>query len=194
MRHTIAIFILIIFGTISCQGPKSKRQALSESITEFKNNVTLEKQVFIPKAYIEREVDTLLHNGYRVKIKTYADMSQSVLISKIKDTVNYQTHYRNFNFDIRVEKEGQLIYEEHFNKAKANALLGYRDNYAADSPFYNFHSLGVLQSIQVDDEPALKDEVLIDVVYSIPETDRFAQHTLFINEDGNLQMVHVTQN
>ncbi|WP_299100568.1 hypothetical protein [uncultured Winogradskyella sp.] len=193
MKNLILLFIITI-AFASCENRRTQSQALSESIEEFKKTVNFESNVFIPENYIEREVDTLMSNGYRVKIKTYSDMTNTVLFSKIKDTINYQTHYRNFKFDIRVEKQGQLIYEESFDKDKANKLFGYRDDFITESPLHNFNKLAVLQSIQVDDEPTLKNKVLIDVRYTIPETNRFALHTLYVNDNGTINMVHATQN
>ncbi|WP_407557125.1 hypothetical protein [Winogradskyella sp. 4-2091] len=193
MKNLILLFIITI-AFASCENRRTQSQALSESIEEFKKTVNFESNVFIPENYIEREVDTLMSNGYRVKIKTYSDMTNTVLFSKIKDTINYQTHYRNFKFDIRVEKQGQLIYEESFDKDKANKLFGYRDDFITESTLHNFNKLAVLQSIQVDDEPTLKNKVLIDVRYTIPETNRFALHTLYVNDNGTINMVHATQN
>ncbi|WP_179335124.1 hypothetical protein [Winogradskyella costae] len=194
MKHLLGLLIIIIIGFTSCEGRKTQSQALYESIAEFKKTVTFETNIYIPENYLEHQVDTLMSNGFRVKIKTYSDMTKDVLFSNIKDTINYQTHYRNFKFDIRVEKEGQLIFEESFDKQKANKLFGYRDDFASDSPFYNFDKLAILHSIQVDDEPSLKNKVLIDVMYAIPETNRTALHTLFVNDNGTINMVHVTQN
>ena len=192
MKHLLGLLIIVISFT-NCEGRKTKSQALSESIQKFNKTVNFETNTFIPETYLEQEIDTLMSNGYRVKIKTYADMSNAVQFSKIKDTINQQTHYRNFKFDILVEKEGQLIYKESFDKHKANQLFGYRDDYVPDSPLYDFDKLGVLQSIQVDDEPSLKNTVLIDVIYAIPESNRSAIHTLFVNDNGTINMVHVTQ-
>ncbi|WP_458626923.1 hypothetical protein [Winogradskyella sp. PC D3.3] len=191
MKHLLGLIVLaVVIGFTSCEGRTTKRQALLKSIEEFKKTVSFETNVYIPKTYTEREVDTLMSNGYHVKIKTYSDMANSVLFSKIKDTINQQTHYRNFNFDIRVEKEGQLIYEEHYDKLKANKVLGYSENFHPDSPLYNFDKLAILKSIQVNEEPSVKNKVLIDIMFAIPETNRTATHTLYINADGTMHMVH----
>lgn len=194
MRKLVGLLLLLIIGFTSCEGRKTSQQALSESIEEFKKKVNLETHVYIPGDYMEHEVDSILSNGFRVKIKTYADMERSVRFSIIKDTVNYQTHYRNFKFDIRVEKEGQLIYEETFDKLKVNKTLGYSDDLSSNSPFYNFSSSAVLKSLSLDEENSLTNEIHINLMYAIPETDKFAMHTLSINEDGSSNVIHVKTN
>ena len=191
MKTLLGLLLIVITGFTSCEGRKSKNQALAEDIEEFKKTVSFAIDIYKPESYFEREVDTLLHNGFRVKIKTYTDLDNSVVLSKIKDTVNYQTHYRNFKFDILVEKNGKQIFKESYNKEKANSVFGYRDDFPSKSPLHNFHTLGVLQSIEVIDESALKNNVLIEVIYAIPTTDRFARHSLFINSKGDMNMVIV---
>lgn len=194
MRTLFGLILILIIGFTSCDGRKTKNQALLESIEEFKKSASLEVNVYVPETYLEREVDTLLSNGYRVKIRTYSDMSNSVLFTKIKDTINYQTNYRNFKFDIRIEKEGKLIYNESFDKKKVNTALNYKANFNSESDLYNFDKLAVLKSIQVNDDPSYVNMVLIDIMYVIPEVDRVASHTLFIDEKGKSNFVKVEVN
>ncbi|WP_417875678.1 hypothetical protein [Winogradskyella sediminis] len=191
MKHLLAIVTLCIIALMSCEGRKTQQQALSESIEEFKKTVSFEKRVYIPESYMEQEVDTLMSNGFRVKIKTYADMTNAVHFSKIKDTINYQTYYRNFKFDISVTKDKQEIYNESFDKQKANKVFNFNTNIIADSDLYQFSTLAVLKSIQVNDDLAYTDRVAIDILYSIPETDKLASHTLFIDKNGKSNIIQV---
>ncbi len=191
MRTIFGLLLILIIGFTSCDGRKTQNQALSESIEEFKKSASLEVNVYVPETYLELEVDTLLSNGYLVKIKTYSDMSDSVLFTKIKDTTNYQTHYRNFKFNISVSKDDKLIYNESFDKKKVNKAFNYKANLVSGSKLYNFDKLSVLKSIQVNDDPSYTNMVLIDIIYAIPETDRYASHTLFIDEKGKSNSVQV---
>jgi hypothetical protein len=191
MKKVLGLLLLFAIGFTSCEGRKTSRQALSESIEEFKKNINFETSVYIPETYLEHEVDTLMSNGYRVKIKTYSDMASSVLFTKIKDTINYQTHYRNFKFHISVTKDNKPIYSESFDKKKVNTTFNYNANLVSESPLYNFDKLAVLKSIQVNDDPSYKNKVLIDILYAIPETDRIASHTLSINENGEANSTQV---
>ncbi len=191
MRKILILLLIIVIGFTSCEGRKTQSQALSESIEEYKKSASLEVDVYHPETYVEREVDTLLSNGYRVKIKTFADMDNSVLFTKIKDTINYQTYYRNYKFDIRVEKNGKLIYKERFDKSKANKALNYNSNYASGSQLYNFDKLAVLKSIQVDEDVSLKNVVAIDIMFAIPESNKYSNHKLFIDEKGLSNFVYI---
>ena len=109
MRIFLGILLITVLGFTSCEGRISKTQALEKDIKEFQDSVSIQVDVYKPKNYLEREVDTTLSNGFRVKIKTYTDMDNNVLFTKIKDTINYQKYYRNFKFEILVEKSGKYL-------------------------------------------------------------------------------------
>ena len=191
MKHFFGLLLILAISFTSCDGKKTKKQALSESIEEFKKTVNFETNVYIPESYMEREVDTLLSNGYRVKIKSYSDMTNSVRFSKIKDTINYQTHYRNFKFEVNVTKDEKLIYTEKFDKQKVNKAFNYDANLVSGSGLSDFDTLAVLKSIEVNDDPFYTNMVVIDVLFTIPESDRSASHRMFIDAMGKSNIVQV---
>ncbi|WP_299111560.1 hypothetical protein [uncultured Winogradskyella sp.] len=189
MKQLVLLLLIIGIGLSSCEGRKTQNQALSESIEEFKKTVNFETNIYIPETYIEQEVDTLMSNGFRVKIKTYSDLSNAVRFSKIKDTINYQMHYRNFKFDISISKDDKEIYNENFDKQKINKVFKYNANLVSGSDLYNFNTLAVLKSINVNDDPSYKNMVLIDIMYAIPESDKYAIHRLYIDNNGKSNVV-----
>ena len=144
--------------------------------------MTVEIPVYEPESYMEREVDTLLHNGYRVKIKTFTDMENTVLFTKIKDTINYQTYYRNYKFNILVEKDGKRIYSDYFDKQRINQLFKY--NASTISELKDFDQLGILKSIELNKDLTHSEHIEIDIMYAIPNTDRVSLHTISINDEG----------
>ncbi|MCB0398746.1 MAG: hypothetical protein KDD26_03820 [Winogradskyella sp.] len=189
MRNLLGVFLILIVGFTSCEGRITKNQALAEDIEHFKKTVTFQIDVYKPENYVEREVDTTLSNGFRVKIKTYTDMDNSVLFTKIKDTINYQTYYRNFKFDILVEKDNKVIYNKSFDKQKANKAFKFNSHLVKGSELYNFDKLAILNAIQVDDDPSYTNTVVIDVVYAIPETDKVSYHKIVINDKGKANFI-----
>lgn len=189
MKNVVLLFIIGFIILASCDGRSSNNKSLSEKIDD-----TFNIEVYKPKGFVKRDTDTLLSNGFRVKITTTIDSSKKVTYTKKVNNVNQKTHYNNFKFQISVEKEGKLIYKDSFDKPKANTLFGFRNNFVEESPFYNFDKLSVLKAVEVDDEPSLKNEVLIDFIYAIPETNRYTEQTLFISKDGTINVVHTKVN
>ncbi|WP_138433912.1 hypothetical protein [Winogradskyella algicola] len=189
MRNLLFLLLIVTLGFISCEGRITKNQALVEDIEEFKKTVSIQVDIYKPENYTEHQVDTTLSNGFRVKIKAYTDMDNSVLFTKIKDTINYQTYYRNFKFDILVEKNSKVIYDKSFDKQKANKAFKFNPNLVKGSEFYNFDKLAILNAIQVDDDPSYTNTVVIDVVYAIPETDKVSHLKILINDKGKANFI-----
>ena len=194
MRKLLGIFITLIIAFTSCEGRTTQSQALLEDIKVFKESVDISIDIFEPETYLERETDTILSNGYHIKIKTYADMDHSVLFTKIKDTVNYQTYYRNFKFDILVEKDGKTIYNNQFDKQKINKLFRFDSATKSNIDDYDFDKLGVLKSVQLKDSMESSKGITIEVLYAIPETDRYSLHTLLIDKNGTLDITREIEN
>ncbi len=184
MRIFLGILLIIVLGFTSCEGRISKTQALEKDIKEFQDSVSIQVDVYKPKNYLEREVDTTLSNGFRVKIKTYTDMDNNVLFTKIKDTINYQKYYRNFKFEILVEKSGKVIFKEQYDKQIINKLFRYDTVTKSNIEDYDFDKFGVLESINLVDNIPQPNIIEIDILYTIPETERVSLHKLFIDENG----------
>ena len=191
MKNLLGLFLIIAVISTSCDGRKSQSEALTESIKEFSEKVTLQKDVYKPNDYIERQTDTLLSNGFRVKIKAYTDLNNSVLFTHIKDTINYNTYYRNFKIDISVSKNNKEIFNESIDKQKAIKFFNYKSTLLPDSEFYNFDKLAVLKSVEVNADPVNTNVVAIEFLYAIPESERFAYHTLIIDETGKSTILPV---
>ncbi|WP_282044506.1 hypothetical protein [Winogradskyella flava] len=191
MKRLLGLFIILIIVFTSCEGRKTQYQALTEDIEEFNKKVTIELDVYEPKSYVEREVDTLLSNGYHIKIRTYTDMENSVRFTKVKDTINYQTHYRYNKYDILVEKNNKVIYKESFDKDRANTLLNFKPHSTSDSPLHNFNELAVLKSIQINNNELSNTNIVIDVMYEIPNTNKRSLHQLIIDDTGQINVVYI---
>lgn len=192
MRTLLGLLIVVILGFTSCEGRKTQSQALAEDIEEFKKNVSIEIDVYKPESYIEREVDSLLNNGYRVKIKTYTDMENSILFTKIKDTINYQTYYRNFKFDILVEKDGKTIFNKNFNKDKIKTILKYDPS--SDIKMKDFDELAILKSVELNDDFPYSESIKIEIMYAIPETNKQSLHVLSIDDKGQMKIERKEEN
>lgn len=188
MRILLGILALLMIGFTSCEGRKTKNQALAEAVEEFKKNVSFEIEVYHPESYVEQDVDTLFSNGFHVNIKTYADLENSVLYTKIKDTINYQTHYRNFNFDILIEKDGKSIFKKHFNKQIINTLFNFNSKTTSHKSDDDFELLGILKSVELVNDLPISNTIKIDVLYTIPETHKRSLHTIFIDENGSYKV------
>ena len=67
MRNLLGLLLIFTIGLMSCEGRKTQRQALSESIEVFKKETSLEVVLYQPETYIEREVEWGIKKKYNLK-------------------------------------------------------------------------------------------------------------------------------
>ncbi|UKM64126.1 hypothetical protein GSB9_00673 [Flavobacteriaceae bacterium GSB9] len=114
--YKISFIPILVFGLTltNCDGRKTQRDALKESIQKFKDSITpIEIVEYIPKTYSEVKTDTILSNGFVIKIKNYTDMENSVSHQYQTDSFTMRTDiYRDWVSEVTVEKDGELIFSE----------------------------------------------------------------------------------
>ncbi|GGI57293.1 hypothetical protein [Winogradskyella haliclonae] len=193
MKNGLYFILILVIGFTSCEGRKSQRKALTESISSFKKDNTIKINEFIPETYFEHRIDTILSNGFRVKIQTSTDMINQVVFTKTKDNIDYVNNYRNFNFNVTIEKNGKKLFDESFNKQKVNDLFGYSSDIDSEEPIHDFNTLALLKSIHLNEELSVKnDSIYIDIAYAIPNEDYIDWHTLKIDKHGKSNFIQLT--
>jgi len=162
--------IIVMAVLSSCDGRKSSQQALKEAVIEFQKEVPIQVDEYFPSEYFESYTDTILDNGYRIQIKTVPDLENDVILTDIKDSINFQKHYRNFKIDIQLQMDQGELVTEHFTKARINSLVqNSHGNYS------QFSSEMVLKAININYQESTVDLVVLDLLYSLPGTDKTSQ-------------------
>ncbi|WP_299116492.1 hypothetical protein [uncultured Winogradskyella sp.] len=193
MKNGLYFILILVIGFTSCEGRKTQSKSLSESISSFKKNNAIKINEFIPEAYFESRIDTILSNGFRVKIQASTDMTNQVAFTKTKDNIDYANNYRKFNFKVTIEKNGEKLFDESFNKQKVNNIFGYLSDIDSEEPIHNFNTLALLKSIQLNEELSTEnDYIYIDIAYAIPNQDYIDWHTLKIDGDGKSSFIQLT--
>lgn len=119
MKNILIVLILVCVGFVSCDGRKSQSESLKESIEKFKDSVgPIEIIKYIPKDYAENVTDTILSNGFRIKIKTFTDMEHGIVDSiSIKDSITSKTIRRDFLSEVTVFKNDRQIFSKTIDKS-----------------------------------------------------------------------------
>lgn len=174
------LFILFCIGLLfsSCDGRKSNRQSLSDSIDTFKKTNTFKEDLYIPEDYIEHTTDTILSNDYTVKIRTYADMNSNNLRSVKKDHITYNYYHRNIKSQIQIKKHSTTIFNTILDKAFILSNTKTTKDILESS---------TLQGAWVNQKLSLNnDKVVIDISYIEPKTKEQLIYQLSVNTDGML--------
>lgn len=119
MKQFIFLLVIATIGivSISCDGRdrvfKTNTEVLIENklLDSFSENIT-----FVPETYTEVATDTILYNGFHVKLKTYSIMDKHIVNEFKQDSIVYKKYYREFVTDVIVTKNDKEIFNERIDK------------------------------------------------------------------------------
>lgn len=119
MKQFIFLLVIATIGivSISCDGRdrvfKTNTEVLIENklLDSFSENIT-----YVPETYTEVATDTILYNGFHVKLKTYTIMDKHVVNEFKQDSIVYKKYYREFATDVIVTKNDKEIFNERIDK------------------------------------------------------------------------------
>ena len=89
MNKFTALILGIIICLLSCDGREKVKRKPIETLKE-KNMIESfsTRESYYPKTYSEVKTDTILSNGYTVKVNTFTDMTSSFLKQFKHDAIN----------------------------------------------------------------------------------------------------------
>lgn len=176
MRYFLFLLFIGCITFSSCDGRITKQDALKKSIKTFKNTKhTLKIATIFPETYAEVENDTILSNGYRVKIKNFTNMDK--LVELPKSIVLDKPHdFRQIDSEITVYKDDKLIFKD----VISNAFL----------EDYHHQKLNIKQylnnGISVDEIASLEINKLVLVTSNtVPKSSKSNYYKIIIDEHGN---------
>ena len=177
------LFLLFIFAltVISCDGRNRKYKTSVEVLKENKLLDSFSEQIkFTPEAYAEVLTDTILSNGYRIKIKTFSDMSKSFLNEYEVSTIRHKHYFRKFISQVYIEKDNVVI----FNTILDNAFFEKK----SVSNTINFENY-ILTPLEVDQIKSIEDNKIVLIAsMTTPEMDDSALYNIIIDYDGNCEL------
>ncbi len=179
--NKLYVLILIIFiAFLSCDGRDRVFKTNEEILIENKLLDSFSESIkYFPETYSEVETDTILNNGFKVKIKTYTDMNSSVLIEFTQDTINYKRFYREFLSNIIVRYNNDKVFEEKINvDFLAKNSIESKDFLNGKVILKNIRMLNQMES----------DNVVIDIWCWKIDTEIFLPLQLIIDKKGKFTL------
>ncbi|TYB73167.1 hypothetical protein [Bizionia myxarmorum] len=181
MKYTSLIILLVFAITFAaCDGRDRLEKTPQEILKETKLLDSFStKTVFIPQTYTEIKTDTILNNGFRIKIKTYSDLENNLVDSIKIDSITTKTFYREFISEVTVFKDEKEIFNKTVDKSFFNT-----ENESLNEDL----KMMTLLSVAVENSPdlALKEleEAQISFYYNHIKGDYKLQYTLRIKPNG----------
>ncbi|MBP0902308.1 hypothetical protein ACFSKN_01660 [Mariniflexile gromovii] len=183
--NKLIYMLLIVLAFISCNGGKTKKDTLKESVEKFKDTLgTLEIEEYIPKEYTEVKTDTLLSNGFSISIKTYTDMNRSVKFKyKVDATLTHIDHFRDWISEVKIKKNDVLIFNK---KLDANFFL------EQDKTLKDSLNKAINNKVWINEDfPLEKNHVYLLGGFIFPKAEKVLYYDIKIDSKGNYSIKEI---
>ncbi|GAA3608587.1 hypothetical protein Q4Q39_09815 [Flavivirga amylovorans] len=179
MRILTLLILTCIMTLSSCDGRDRKYKTNAEILTENKLLESFTEEIkFIPETYTEIKTDTILSNGFKVKMIYHSLENDFVLESrKMKNDSIAKIHHKNFEAELLVFKDDIII-----NKS----LISKKLFYEFENP--TFWASAVMQFIWIDHDASNNDILYLNTSFCIPNTEECKDFIIKIDENGGIQI------
>lgn len=178
MNKLILLFFLCI-ALINCDGRNRKHKTNAEVLKEAKLLKSFSEQVnFTPNTPVLIHTDTILNNGFRVKLK-YNSIENNYISKKSisKNNSAITNNYKNFEAKFQISKNNKIISEQLINKSFFNE---YRPS--------TFWDNAIMQFIWIDYTTSSSKTIDLKTSFCIPETETCKDFVISINEFGDIKI------
>ena len=182
MKNTIGLLMLLVIGFTSCEGRKTSKQALSESVTKFKSNNTIISENYVPKVYREVSTDTILSNGFRV----FTNINNNVINTIKKDSITEKILHRDIESLIIVEFENKVVFEKTISKQFiVNSLTNLKTNLTRS----------ILKGTWINEDITTRDNSIhIDIQYCSVSNNECQNFNLIVDTSGSYNLNSTKEN
>ncbi|TNJ41717.1 hypothetical protein KFZ70_12825 [Tamlana fucoidanivorans] len=177
--------IIIAILALSCDGRYRKFKSKAEVLTELNLKEAFSKEIhIIPENPVQIVTDTVLNNGFKIKIHYYSQKDSVFVGSKINNTED-ETYFKNFEATINIQNGEHKKHSVTLNKAS------FKDFETAA-----FWNRAVMQFVWIDFEASNEEFVYLNTAFNIVNTSVFKDFRISINKYGivNIQQVNTLPN
>ncbi|WGD34651.1 hypothetical protein [Olleya sp. YS] len=175
MNKFIVLILAVFIALVSCDGRdrihKTPQEVLIENklLDSFSENIK-----YFPKEYVESTTDTVLSNGFRVKIKTYTDMENAVLQSFTVDTIKNRHYFREVISEVVVFKENKQVFKQNIDDTFLSVI---------DTDY-------IINEMYLDEEKSLETNNLhLIASLCIPRTVNCPVYSIIIDKYGKYEVL-----
>lgn len=183
MRILTASFLLILTVLSSCDGRERAYKSNTEVLRATGLLESFSKETYlIPKVPFEIYTDTILSNGFQVKI-SYNSIEDDFVSKKTKSKIDsiINTNYKNFEAKLIVYKKEKIITEKTFNKCSFSKM----GNKA-------FFQNAVMQFVWIDYEASNDHHITLNTSFCIPETESCKDFSIKVDSFGIVEIKEVS--
>lgn len=117
MNKLLLLIAFIFICFVSCDGRDRGNKTNAEILKESKLLDSFSEKIeYIPDSFTEINTDTILSNGFRIKIRYHTHMKEYVSKNYKIDSINHKKHFYDFVSKITVYKGSKEIYKKDIYK------------------------------------------------------------------------------
>lgn len=179
MKNLLYLILLLLTVVLSCDGRDKIHKSSQEVLKHNKLYESFsEKVVYIPEHYLETKNDTILSNGFQVKIKSYTNMRESLLKESAKNHLLLKNYYRDIETTIQIYKNEKSIVSTTINKE-----FFIKTNYKTNRLLKN----KILQGVWLNEYASIMtNKVVLEVQFMEPETKNYAYYRVSFDQSGGM--------
>lgn len=182
MKKLMFLIFLPVVVLLSCDGRDRAYKSNAEILSDSNLLESFSKQIKnIPNESVEIYIDTILSNGFQVKLKY--NSIEGDFISVVKETKHdsvIYTNHKNFEAKFQVLKQGEIISEYLLNKH----IFSKFDK-------STFLKNAVMQFVWIDYDSSTKDYINLNTSFRIPETESYKDFSIKIDSFGNMEIKEI---
>lgn len=173
------LIIALIISFFSCDGRDRKHKTNTQVLTENDLLDSFEEQIkFIPNKPVVIRTDTILSNGFNVKIDYRSiEKNQFYEVSKKENDSIIKMNYKNFEANIIVYKDDIQISETTISKMLFREF--------ENSSFWNS---AIMLYVWVDVNASTNNMLHLNTSFNIPNTDSYKDFVVVIDEKGTIRI------
>lgn len=179
MRALLTLILIITLSNIGCDGRDKVYKTNKEILKEHKLYESFSERItYIPENYQETTTDTIMSNGFYVKIRSYTNMNNSTLITYAKNNLHYKNFHRNINSLVSIYKN---------NHKTASTLVTKQLFIDYDKSFKTLLINKVIQGVWLNQYASIiNNKVILNVHLYEPETKIGTNFVLGFDDEGNI--------
>jgi hypothetical protein len=181
----LAVLFLIAFT--NCDGKDRASKNNKEKIENSDLSSSFFEHVnYFPKKYVEVITDTILSNGFTVRIKTFSDMENKILITKKTDTITQKNYYRNWVSELQVSFKSNVLLIKTIDNSFLQNIKTIKETGLSMLQFTN---------IYVNQNKSLQNILVLDVyAFKANKVKAFTKLEIVIDKKGNYTLQEIEEN
>ena len=172
-NYSIILFLIAITIVTSCDGRDRALESNEERVLKSALSTTdIEIIKFVPKQYLKTVTDTIIDSKTNIQVSYYSSSNKSVIIANNEHNRHNETHYREFESEIKVFKNDKLLFKDIISKS----------NFITNEQ--NFWENAVLQYVWLDDFESSDDNYKLFCSFLVPESENYKMYSIHFNNSG----------